>query len=278
VPDFPLTLMAVHAHPDDEASTTGGLLALSAQQGIRTVLVTCTDGALGDDRGGAKPGSDGYDRERVVATRRAELAASCRILGVEAQVTLDYRDSGMMGWADNEAPGAFWSMDVGAAAAPLVSLMEQYRPQVVVTYDPTGFYGHPDHIQAHRITLAAAETTGIPSKIYFPTFPHSLRQPFVDALRDLSEQVTPAPDEAMEAPPEEFGTPDEEVSAWLDCSAVVESKRQALLAHHSQIESTIFMRLAPERFAQLFGTESYVRHLDRTGSPVPEADLFAGLR
>jgi len=184
----------------------------------------------------------------------------------------------MMGWADNEAPGAFWSMDVGVAAAPLVSLVEQYRPQVVVTYDANGFYGHPDHIQAHFITLAAVEATGIPSKVYFPTFPHSLRQPFVDALRDLSAQVTPASDEAIDAPPEEFGTPDEEVSAWLDCSAVVESKRRALLAHQSQIESTIFMRLPPERFADLFGTETYVRHLDRTGSPVPETDLFAGLR
>jgi LmbE family N-acetylglucosaminyl deacetylase len=270
--------MAVHAHPDDEASTTGGLLALSAKEGIRTVLVTCTDGALGDDRSGAKPGSDGYDRERVVATRRSELAASCRILGVDVPIHLGYRDSGMMGWADNEAPGAFWSMDVGVAAAPLVSLMEEYRPQVVLTYDANGFYGHPDHIQAHRITLAAVEATGIPSKVYFPTFPRSLRQPFIDALRELSPQALPTPDEAPDGPPEDFGTPDEEISTWLDCSAVVESKRQALLAHQSQIESTIFMRLAPERFARLFGTETYVRHLDNTGSAVPETDLFVGLR
>jgi LmbE family N-acetylglucosaminyl deacetylase len=280
VPDSPLTMMAVHAHPDDEASTTGGLFALCANQGIRTVLVTCTDGALGDDRGGVKPGTDGHDRERVVATRRAELAASCRILGVDVAVDLGYRDSGMMGWADNDAPGSFWLMDVETAAAPLVNLFEQYQPQVVVTYDANGFYGHPDHIQAHRITLAAAERTGIPSKVYFPTFPHSSRQPFVDALRDLVAQMSPddAGDEAPEGPPEEFGTPDEEISAWLDCSAVVETKRRSLLAHQSQIESTIFMRLAPERFAQLFGIETYLRHLDRTGTPVPETDLFAGLR
>jgi LmbE family N-acetylglucosaminyl deacetylase len=275
----PLTLMAVHAHPDDEASSTGGLLARSSAEGITTVVVTCTDGALGDDAGGAKPNTEGYDRDRVVATRHAELARSCEILGVSWLEQLDYRDSGMMGWPENDAPGSFWSLDVDEAARPLVALMERYRPQVVVTYDANGFYGHPDHIQAHRVTVAAAEATGIPAKVYFPTFPRSITPLFLEALREAGEEIPePSDAEGEVTEPETWGTPDEEVSAWIDCSAVVELKRQALAAHASQTESTFFLKIAASRFASMFGTEAYVRYHDRTGAPVPESDLFAGLR
>ena len=274
-----LTLMAVHAHPDDEASSTGGVLALSATEGIETIVVTCTDGALGDDLGGAKPNSEGHDVKRVVAVREAELARSCQILGVDEHVMLGYADSGMKGWPENDAPGSFWSMDVAQAAKPLAELMNRYRPQVVVTYDANGFYGHPDHIQAHRITLFAAEATGIPAKIYFPTFPHSALAGFAEALKEAGETLPETGDAEGDATPlDDFGTPDEEVSAWLDCSAVVEKKRAALAAHASQLESTFFMKLSPERFASMFGTEAYVRHLDTTGSATPESDLFAGLR
>ncbi|HWD24180.1 MAG TPA: PIG-L family deacetylase [Acidimicrobiales bacterium] len=271
--------MAVHAHPDDEASSTGGLLALSASEGIETIVVTCTNGALGDDMGGAKPNSEGHDVERVVELRKAELARSCEILGVAEHVILGYPDSGMKGWPENDAPGSFWSMNVAQAAEPLAELMNRYQPQVVVTYDANGFYGHPDHIQAHRITLRAAETTGVPAKIYFPTFPRSAMARFFEALKEAGEEIPEPGDTEGEATlPEEFGTPDEDVSAWLDCSAVVEKKRQALAAHASQLEATFFMKLSSERFASMFGTEAYVRHLDTTGSPTPERDLFAGLR
>jgi LmbE family N-acetylglucosaminyl deacetylase len=276
---LPLTLMAVHAHPDDEASSTGGLLARSAAEGIRTVVVTCTDGALGDDAGGAKPNTEGHDRDRVIATRRVELARSCEILGVSALEMLGYRDSGMLGWPENDAPGAFWSFDIAEAARPLVALMEQYRPQVVVTYDANGFYGHPDHIQAHRVTIAAAEATGIPAKVYFPTFPRSVTGAFTEALREAGEPMPEIADaDGDVTPPDAWGTLDEEVSAWIDCSGVVAQKRQALAAHASQTESTFFLRISESRFASMFGTEAYLRHYDRTGAPVPEFDLFAGLR
>lgn len=268
--------MTVHAHPDDEASSTGGLLALSAARGIQTVLVTCTDGALGDDLSGAKPNTPGHDRQRVVATRRRELAASCSILEVSAQVSLGYADSGMMGWPENEAPGSFWSMDVEEAARPLVQLMEQYRPDVVVTYDVNGFYGHPDHIQAHRITIAAADATGIPARIYFPTIPRSRVARFAEAVRELLHAAGD-PDADEFAPTEEFGTPDDEVTVWLDCSTVIEQKRRALLAHASQAPSTPFMELAPERFGELFGAEAYVRLRDTAGPLAAEHDLFAAL-
>jgi LmbE family N-acetylglucosaminyl deacetylase len=227
----PLRLMAVHAHPDDEASSTGGLLALSASQGVETVVVTCTDGALGDDLGGAKPDDPAHDRERVVMLRKAELDASCAILGVSVLATLGFADSGMMGWPENSAEGSFWSMDVAEAAAPLIALMEHHRPDVVVTYDANGFYGHPDHIQAHRITLFATEATGIPAKVYFPTFPRSVTPAFVEALREAGEEVPEPPRADGDGPSTEWGTPDDEVSAWIDCSSVVRKKRAALEAH-----------------------------------------------
>ena len=274
--NHPLTLMAVHAHPDDEASSTGGLLARSAAEGIATIVVTCTNGELGDDVNGAKPNTDGHDRTRVVRNRRAELAESCAILGVGTLATLGYRDSGMAGWPENDEPGSFWSMDVTEAARPLVELIEEHRPQVLVTYDANGFYGHPDHIQAHRIAIAAATTTGIPQKIYFPTFPHSVMPAFIEALRETDEKI-PTP-EGDAAPDLNFGTPDAEVAAWIDCSTVIGQKRAALAAHASQTEATFFMKIATERFNAMFGTEAYLRHLDVTGTPTPEDDLFAGLR
>ncbi len=107
-----LTLIAVHAHPDDEASSTGGILARYAAEGIRTVLVTCTDGALGDGHEATKPGESGHDEAWVVAKRRQELEKSCEILGVSSLEMLGYRDSGMIGWPQNEAAGSFWTTPV----------------------------------------------------------------------------------------------------------------------------------------------------------------------
>src|SRR5580698_7075261 len=117
--------MAVHAHPDDEAISTGGILARYAKEGVRTVLVTCTDGGCGDGPGGVKPGEPGHDRDAVVRLRQAELERSCEqpeLLRVGHLELLGYRDSGMMGWPTNTEPGAFWGMDVEEAARPLVAL------------------------------------------------------------------------------------------------------------------------------------------------------------
>lgn len=306
--------MAVHAHPDDEASGTGGVFARYAAEGIRTVLVTCTDGSCGDGPGGVKPGEPGHDRDEVAALRTGELRKACAELGVGTLEQLGYRDSGMMGWPTNDEPGAFWSMDVIEAARPLVVLMEKYRPQVVVTYDANGFYGHPDHIMAHRIALVAASVTGIPVKLYYTAIARSGLATFAAELRNagieppgLSEReegriaqaaaaaeaaavgesadadsaAAAAAAETAAADGEEgpaFGAQDLLITTSVDVNDFIAAKRRALAAHSSQADNIFFLQLTDELFARFFGTETFIRVIDRTDAEVPETDLFAGLR
>ena len=266
--------MAVHAHPDDEATSTGGVLARYASQGIRTVLVTCTDGRCGDGPGGVKPGEPGHDPDAVVALRRQELEASCAVLKVSDVELLGYGDSGMMGWATNDAPGAFWRTPVAEAAARLAALIEQYEPDVVVTYDENGFYGHPDHIQAHRVAMAALERSGSDAKVYWTTVPHSDLQRIEDYIRE--EGIETGDDDDGPPPP---GLPDEQVSAWVDCTAFADQKYDALAAHGSQSDNIFFLEMGRERFAEFMGVETFVRvdgGVDRTRMGEREDDLFAG--
>jgi LmbE family N-acetylglucosaminyl deacetylase len=278
--DRALTFMAVHAHPDDEVTGTGGVLARFASEGIRTVLVTCTDGGCGDGPGGVKPGEPGHDPAAVAAMRSAELEASCAVLGVSDLETLDYADSGMLGWAENEAPHAFWNTPVDEAAQRLAELMNRYQPDVVVTYDPNGFYGHPDHIQAHRITMAALEITRSPAKAYWTTVPHSAMEKFIAVMREFGDDF-PEPGEGPEGSGPPIGLPDEEISTWVDVRAFSDQKFDALAKHVSQSEEiAFFLRLGRERFREYMGLETFVRVQD--GVPltpmVTEGDLFAGLR
>jgi LmbE family N-acetylglucosaminyl deacetylase len=268
--------MAVHAHPDDEASSTGGVLALYGDEGVRTVVVTCTDGELGDAPDGSKPGTAGHDESAVVAIRRSELEASCSILGVSELETLGYHDSGMMGWPQNDAPGSFWTTPVAQAAGRLGVLLERYRPQVVVTYDANGFYGHPDHIQAHRITLAALAATRLPAKLYFPVIPASAFGKFIALFEEGADEQGPRPAEDDEVG--DISTPDDLVTTYVDCTAVVDRKRAALAAHASQTDHAAFLRHGTEVFRELFGVEAFLRAADTTGATLPEDDLFAGLR
>jgi LmbE family N-acetylglucosaminyl deacetylase len=273
--DHPLTLMAVHAHPDDEATGTGGVLARAAAEGIRTVLVTCTDGRCGDGPAGVKPGDPGHEPEAVIQLRRRELAQSCAALNISDLELLDYADSGMMGWPTNHAPGSFWSTPVDEAAGRLAKLLRHYRPDVVVTYDENGFYGHPDHIQAHRVTMAALAATDLPAKVYWTTAPRSKMVEFGALMRELGADW----DEAAEGEQlPEIGLPDEQITTWVDTTEFGGQKFDALAAHASQGENIFFLRMGKERFTELMGVETFVRIQDPTGSPVPETDLFAGLR
>ena len=264
--------MCVHAHPDDEAISTGGILARYAGEGVATVLVTCTTGELGDGPGGVKPGEPGHTPRDVVARRRVELEESCRALGVGTLEVLGYRDSGMMGWSQNDDPGTFWHADVGEAAGRLAELMDRHRPQVVVTYDEHGFYGHPDHIQAHRVTVAALERSGVPDKLYHPAVPASWPGRVLGALEAHGVEV---PAELQDFP---YAIPDERIGAVVDCSSVAGAKYASLAAHATQSENIFFLAFGPELFGEVFNEEAFVRARDRTGASGVEDDLFAGLR
>jgi LmbE family N-acetylglucosaminyl deacetylase len=273
--DRELTLMAVHAHPDDEVLGTGGVFARYAAEGIRTVLVTCTNGEQGDAPGGIKPGQPGHDEAEVSRLRLAELRDSVAHLGIAELELLGYRDSGMDGWDANARPDAFTNVPVDQAAARLAALMEHYRPQVVVTYDENGGYGHPDHIQAHRIAVAAAETSGIPSKLYYTAVPRARIAELFEFLRSTGAAAEMGDVDLLE----DFGTPEELITTVVDVSPYVEHKRKALEAHASQGDNIFLLRMPEEAQQRAFSHESFVRHLNRvTDAPDHEDDLFAGLR
>jgi LmbE family N-acetylglucosaminyl deacetylase len=272
-----LTLMAVHAHPDDEASSTGGVLALYSDQGIRTVVVTCTNGEFGDAPGGLKPGQDGHDEQAVAQLRLAELRQSCKILGVADLETLGYHDSGMPDWDYKERPEAFCNIPLADVSARIGGLIERYWPQVVVTYDDNGMYQHPDHVHASRAAQAAVAATGIPAKLYLSALRGSDFQKMWEALREQGVEVPDRPEITPEMR-QKMAEDELRITTTVDIHPVLGRKRDALFAHASQIEESWFSRLPPEIAAATFGREHFIRASDATGAPLPEDDLFAGLR
>ena len=272
-----LTLMAVHAHPDDESSITGGVLAAYSDAGVRTVVVTCTNGEFGDAPGGIKPGQDGHDEQAVAQQRLAELREACKILGVAELEPLGYHDSGMPDWDYKDRPGAFCNIPLAEVSARIGALMERYRPQVVVTYDATGPYQHPDHVHAARAAAAAAAGTSIPAKLYFTAMRGSDWQKVWQALRDAGIDVPdrrPADPDIMR----QMAETEQRITTTIDIRPVLSRKRDALLAHVSQIQDSWFSKIPQDIAEATFGRESFIRASDSTGSPIPEDDLFAGLR
>ena len=272
-----LTLMAVHAHPDDEASSTGGVLATYSGQGIRTVLVTCTNGEFGDAPGGVKPGQDGHDEQDVAQLRLAELRESVKILGVTNLELLGYHDSGMPDWHYKTRPDAFCNIPVDDVAARIGSLIRQYRPEVVITYDSTGPYQHPDHVHAAEAAEAAVEETGIPAKLYFTAMRGSDWRKVWEALRELGADVPGERDVDPEMQ-QKMAEYEQRITTTIDILPVLPRKRDALFAHASQIQESWFSKIPPDVAEAAFGRESFIRARDTTGAPVPEDDLFAGLR
>jgi LmbE family N-acetylglucosaminyl deacetylase len=272
----PLTLMAVHAHPDDEASG-GGILATYADQGIRTVVVTCTNGEFGDAPGGIKPGQDGHDEQTVARLRLAELEASARILKVSDLEMLGYHDSGMPDWEYKDRPDAFWNVPLEEVAGRIGGLIAKYRPQVLVTYDDQGAYQHPDHVHASRAAQAAAAATGIPAKLYLSTMRGSSWRKIWEALRAAGVEV-PARDDDEDRASRAVQS-EERITTTIDIRPVLERKREALFAHGTQINGdSWFGKIPPEVVEEAFGYEYFIRVADTTGAPLPEDDLFAGLR
>lgn len=269
--------MAVHAHPDDEASSTGGVLALYAAQGIRTVVVTCTNGEFGDAPGQVKPGQDGHDEQAVAQLRLAELRQSAKILGVSHLELLGYHDSGMPEWEYKDRPDAFCNVPLPDVAARIGGLIELYQPQVVISYDDKGMYQHPDHVHAARAAAAAAAASAVPAKFYQTAMRASSWQRVWEALRELGAEV---PDEREFTPEQRQQAAEAEarITTSVDIRPVLERKREALFAHASQIQDSWFSKLPPEVSEVAFGQETFVRVTDKTGAGLPESDLFAGLR
>jgi LmbE family N-acetylglucosaminyl deacetylase len=272
-----LTLMAVHAHPDDEASSTGGVLARYSAEGVRTVVVTCTNGEFGDAPGQVKPGEDGHDEEAVARLRLSELRQSCKLLGVSHLELLGYHDSGMPDWDYRKRPDAFCNIPQELVAARITALIERYRPQVVVSYDDMGAYQHPDHVHAARSAAAAVASSGRVAKFYQTAMRRSDWQKIMMALREVGEDVG----DWGEISPEEARKMEEEearITTTVDISEMLPVKRDALLTHASQIADSWFSKIPPDIAAEAFGREHFIRVTDATGASVPEDDLFSGLR
>ena len=274
-PNAPLTLMAVHAHPDDEAIGTGGILARYSDEGVRTVLVTCTNGELGDAPGGLKPGDPGHDEDVVVPLRRRELEASCEVLGVSQLELLGYHDSGMEGWPQNDAPDSFWRTPVEEAGAPpgradahVRAAGRRHLRRERLLRAPRPHSGQPGD------TRRARSDRGIPAKLYYTAVARSRR---CGGFRAMMAEARHRGAEEVEENPD-FGTPDELITT--DGRLQRRRRAQVRLARRPRQPERQHLLPADGRGAvrHVMGSESFVRVSDSTGAPVPEDDLFAGLR
>ena len=252
------TVVFFHAHPDDEAIATGGTMAGLSEAGHRVVLVTATRGELGE-----VPDDLVDTGESLADRRRAELAEACRILGVGRQVYLDYLDSGMAGEPTNTRPGCFAAADVEEAAAAVADVLVEEDADVLVTYDEHGGYGHPDHVQVHRVGIRAAELAATPV-VYMATMNRDLVREVV-AQAAVSGQEVP---EQTEEGAETMGEPERRLTTEVDVSRWIEQKRQAMRAHASQIsETSFFLSMPDDMFAMVWGHEWYIRLLPRWAFP-----------
>jgi len=279
--------MFVHAHPDDEAIGTGATMAHYAADGAGVTLVTCTLGEEGEIHVPAIAQLEAAQADQLGGYRYVELERACAALGVTDHRFLGgagrYRDSGMMGLATNEHPRCFWRADVDEAARHLVEIMRETRPQVLVTYDANGFYGHPDHIQSHRVAMRAAELAAKegfgPAKIYWTAMPKSVLAAGLEAFKDTSDNPFGDVTSADEIP---FGTADDEIAACVDGTEQHEKKVASLRAHASQIPETSWLYSIAGNFGHEFmGVEYYTLAAGERGPGDGahgwETDLFSGL-
>lgn len=288
-------ILLVHAHPDDETIGTGATMARYVDEGVGVTLVTCT---LGEEGEVLVPGLEhlASDREDALGDHRyGELTEAMRILGVEDWRLLGgrgrYRDSGMVGTPPNERPEAFWRGDLLDAAVHLVAIIREVRPQVLVTYDDFGGYGHPDHIQAHRVSMYALTLAAAPTfrpdlgpawdvaKVYWTAFPRSVVREGIERMRAAGETTGFAEMDPDDIP---FAIADDLVTTAVSAPELLDRKLDALRAHATQV--TVdggFFALADNVGAEAFGTEYFRLVRGRAAGPFDaagrETDLFAGI-
>ena len=245
------TLVTFHAHPDDEAIATGGTMARAKKEGHRVVLVVATRGELGE----FAPGSLGPG-ETLAERRVAETLAAAAHLGVDRVEFLGYHDSGMAGEPTNDHDHVFAQADVEEAAARLAQLLREERADVLTLYDDHGGYGHPDHIQVHRVGARAAELAGTP-RVYESTMNRDYIQRLMARRADEMPDTPDAPDVAQM---DDFGSPEATITTTVDVRDFTEQKRAAMAAHASQMPAdSFFMALPPEAFREAFGYEWFIR-------------------
>ncbi|SFQ34668.1 N-acetylglucosaminyl deacetylase, LmbE family [Amycolatopsis arida] len=262
------TLVTFHAHPDDESICCGGVMRKAHEEGHRVVLVLATRGEQGE-----VPEGFLTEGEELWQRRVAETYAAAGILGVDRVEFLGYRDSGMMGEPTNDAPGSFWTAPVEEAARRLAAILREERADVLTCYDDNGGYGHPDHIQVHRVGMRAGELADTP-RVYQHTMN---RDQMVLGMTEFAQTAAAA---GIELPDfdetAEFGKPEAEITAAVDVTAYAEHKRKAMRAHASQIsEQSFFLAMPDEVFRAAFGTEWFIRA--GQGPGITETDLLAGL-
>jgi N-acetyl-1-D-myo-inositol-2-amino-2-deoxy-alpha-D-glucopyranoside deacetylase len=310
-----LRVMMVHAHPDDEAVSTGGTLARYSAQGARTILVTCTRGEEGEivvpelkaEIADSAPSVE-EGQERLALVREKELAAAVAALGISQFYSLGYRDSGMAGTDANANPRAFTNVPIPDSVAKLVEIVRRERPHVLVSYKSYGGYGHPDHIMAYRITAlafdAAANTEVYPQqsdatppwqplKLYETANSRDHMIAMAAAAKERGLEMTwgaqaakqtaailrgePVDPENPQRPP--WGLPEDAITTFIDIRQYLQEKLASLLAHRTQaVSADRFMGAFPEDFVQqAFGTEYYVLARSRVATTRPETDLFASI-
>jgi len=279
-----IRILLVHAHPDDETINNGATMALYADRGAQVTLVTCTRGEEGEILVPGLFHLASTEQDLLGLHRETELAAAMKALGISdyrflGAPTTKFRDSGMMGTAPNNRPDVFWQADLDAAATILVDVIEEVKPHILITYDEIGGYGHPDHIQAHRVAMRASElSTWQIQKIYWNTIPKSVIAQGMEKMKEIGSDFFGA--ESIDDVP--FAKDDEFVTTLINGSDYVESKMAAMKAHETQIAlDGPFFALSNNLGLQIWGDEYYTLVKGTKSAPFDsngrETDLTSGV-
>jgi mycothiol S-conjugate amidase len=290
MPDDGLCLMTVHAHPDDEASKGAGTVAKLHAEGVRTVLVCCTGGEEGEILNPAMKEIEGIE-DRMHEVRMEELAESVRIIGYDVLELLGYRDSGMPESEANQRPESFAQAPLDEAVGRLVALIRKHRPQVIVTYDEEqSRYPHPDHLRVHEISVIAFDAAADPDrypelgepwqplKLYYSAWSVRRMLAMVDRMVELGME-SPWDDERLEAM-RAAAAEDDRTTTSVDVYEHAHVRQQALIAHRTQVDPTspFWFGLPEEENRAVHPYDEYVLARSLVDSPLPEDDLFAGIR
>jgi N-acetyl-1-D-myo-inositol-2-amino-2-deoxy-alpha-D-glucopyranoside deacetylase len=296
-------MLLVHAHPDDEVVGTGATMARYLAEGAQVTLVTCTLGEEGEIHVPELAQLAADQADQLGGYRISEWREAGRALGLTDARFLGgagrFRDSGMMGTAANAHPRAFWQADLDTAARLLVDVVREVRPQVLVTYDPNGFYGHPDHIQAHRVAMRGVELAADPAvesaagpawqvaKVYWTAVPRSVLAAVFERFSASTDNPFEGVTSVEDLP---FGSPDDEITARIDGGGYAKAKAEAIRAYPTQIPPTSWLaslsNLAdgadlPAEAREGMGVEYYRLAVGGRGAGEGphgwEADLFAGV-